>query len=171
MKKVWIYITFATLTINTVVLAQSNDDKRVTNFAIQSVLSTFSYDSLSYEKQMADLQDIFTKEGWKNFSSALNKSGNIDAVKKNNMVVSAYKNGKASIESYTQNKQSESWVVKVPAMVTYSNEYIAIDQPMTSYISIDKNNNILRIANINSEVTAPSNTKTNLPQKRANCHN
>lgn len=171
MKKFLIYTVLASVCINSAVLAQTSDDKYITNFAIQSVLSTFTYDSLSYEKQIADLQKTFTTEGWKNFSSALNQSGNIEIVKENNMVVSAYKNGDATIESYTQNKASENWVVKVPSMVTYSNEYVAIDQPMTSYISIDKSDDALRIANINSEVTAPSSTKTNLPQKRANCHN
>lgn len=171
MKKICIYTTLILISHNVTLLAQSADDTLVTNFAIQSVLSTFSYDSQSYKKQIANLKNKFTQQGWRNFSSALSKSGNVDAVIKNSMVVSAYKNGDVSIESYAQNEEFENWVVKVPTMVTYSNEYVAIDQPLVSYISIDKNNNTLRIANINSEMAAPSTTQNNLPKKRPNCHN
>ena len=63
----------------------ANDDQ-VINWATNSVISTYSYNALSYEKQMTDLSSLFTTKGWENFENALKKSGNLESVKKNQLV-------------------------------------------------------------------------------------
>jgi len=147
----------------------ANDDQ-VINWATNSVISTYSYNALSYEKQMTDLSSLFTTKGWENFEDALKKSGNLESVKKNQLVVTAYKKGQAKIISFSKDKKNDTWVVKVPLSVTYINEYIKVDQQVESYVTItSKNDKSMLIANINSSLTEPTKTMQSIPEPRANC--
>ena len=147
------------------------NDEEVLQWATSSVISTYSYNALSYEKQMDSLKNIFTTKGWSNFEEALKKSGNLESVKKNQLVVTAYKTASAKIISFSKKNKQDTWVVKVPANVTYRNEYIKVEQQIESYVTITKelDKNML-IANINSSLTSPAKSVQAIPQPRANCN-
>lgn len=162
--------TYALLTLT--VIANALPDKALITWSTNAALSTFNYDALSYQTQLENLQPIFTKQGWDNFNTALTQSGNLQTVIDNKLVVSAYKKGESSIISFKKANNTPSWVVKIPTIVSYSSEYIAIDQSLETFVSVIQTpTGDLRIDNINSTLVAPSHSASNLPKPRPGCKN
>ena len=144
-------------------------DEEVLAWASQVAVESYSYDGISYEKQFAKLKTKFTESGWKNFKDALDKSGNLDAVINNEVVVSAYRNNPAEIESYSNDNSTSIWVVKVPTQVTYINGRLKIEQDMDTYVTIGIDSSNFRIQNINSSLVAPTRSADAKPVPRPNC--
>jgi hypothetical protein len=146
-------------------------DEEVIAWATETAIAAYNYDALSYKKKFTSLKNKFTKSGWDSFETALKDSGNLETVIKNNVVVSAYRNNPAKIESFTKNTKSITWVVKVPTQVTYVNESITMKQNMETYLTIDmtSSNNIMLVQNINSTLVEPTVTAKSEPVPRPNC--
>lgn len=171
MRKPTNVLTTAVL-LSLTVIANALPDKALITWSTNAALSTFNYDALSYKTQLDNLQPIFTKKGWDNFNTALMQSGNLKTVIDNKLVASAYKNGDARIISFKQADNTPSWVIKIPTVVTYSSEYIAIDQSLETFVSIiQTSTGDLRIDNINSTLAAPRHSTSNLPKPRPGCKN
>lgn len=153
-----------------VAFADTTLNESVIHHATQSTLATYNYDALSFDKQLADMKIYFTDTGWKNFQKALQKSGNLTRVKENQMVVSAYKSQPATIESFSKNHDVNTWVVRVPTAVTYSNQYHKVEQQIDAYVTIvELSHKRMRVTNINSVLTAPERNASALPVPRKNC--
>ena len=151
-------------------LADSALNDSVIQQATQSALATYNYDALSADKQIAHMKTYFTDDGWNNFQKAMEQSGNLLLVKENQMVVSAYKTQPATIESYSKSKGINTWIVRVPAMVTYSNQYHKVEQQLDAYVTmVELSNNNIKVANINSVLTAPEQNASALPVPRKDC--
>ncbi|MEE3003585.1 MAG: DotI/IcmL family type IV secretion protein [Pseudomonadota bacterium] len=151
-------------------MADLTEDKDVINWATTAALAAFSYDALSYQTQFAKLKEKFTDKGWQSFETAIKNSGNLDTVKENKVVVSSYRAAEAKIESFTQEQNTSIWVVKVPTKVTYSNQYLQVEQDIDTYLTIAQSKDkSLKITNINSSLTAPTKTVQATPKPRANC--
>ena len=154
----------------TQVMADLIEDKDVLNWATSAALSAFSYDALSYQSQFDKLKEKFTTKGWQSFETAMNNSGNLNTVKENKVVVSSYRTAEAKIESFTQEQSTSIWVVKVPTKVTYSNQYLQVEQDIDTYLTIAQSKDkTLKITNISSSLTAPTKTVQATPKPRANC--
>ena len=157
-------------TAMSVALADNTLNESVIHQATQSALATYNYDALSSDRQLAQMKSHFTVEGWDNFQKAMHESGNLTLVKDNKMVVSAYKTTPATIESYSKNNGIDTWVVRVPAFVTYSNQYHKVEQQLDAYVTVvELANNNMKVSNINSVLTAPEQNASALPVPRKNC--
>jgi sulfite reductase beta subunit-like hemoprotein len=164
-------VTFCLCTLLGAAMADTPLNESIIHTATQSALATYNYDALSSDKQLARMKTHFTEAGWTNFEKAMRESGNLTLVKENQMVVSAYKSQPASIESYSKNQGINTWVVRVPAFVTYSNQYHKVEQQLDAYVTVvELPNNEIKVANINSVLTAPEHSASALPVPRKNCN-
>lgn len=152
-------------------ISQDNiSNAEVLAWASEVAVSSYTYNALSYTKQFANLKTKFTNDGWNNFEDALKKSGNLNEVINNGVVVSAYRSSPAEIESYSEKNSISTWVVKVPTQVTYETGYVKIEQDMDTYLTISQNNDgKLLIQNINSSLISPTRTANAIPKPRPNC--
>ena len=82
-----------------------------------AALETFSLNYKSLDNQLSKIKSCFTKQGWESFNQALKKSGNLDAIKKQQLSMSAKVDGKPEITD----QQEKSWKVTIPLAVTYQN--------------------------------------------------
>lgn len=153
-----------------IVRADNTLNETVIHQATQSALATYNYDALSYDTQLAHMKSYFTKKGWNNFMQAMEESGNLILVQENQMVVSAYKSQPAVIESYSKEQGLNTWVVRVPTLVTYSNQYHKVEQQLDAYVTVvEQPNQNMKVANINSVLTAPEINASAIPVPRHNC--
>ena len=172
MKKINKFIYIATLATTTFanISQDVNSNAEVLAWASEAAIASYTYNALSYTKQFENLKAKFTNEGWNNFEEALKKSGNLNEVINNGVVVSAFRSNPAEIESYSEKNSISTWVVKVPTQVTYENGYVKIEQDMETYLTISSNNDgKLLIQNINSSLVSPTRSANAIPKPRPNC--
>lgn len=100
--------------------SQANiEDELVTNWASKAVLQSFNFSSATIDNQLESLKACFTETGWKGFTDALQKSGNINSIKTQKLNVSSQAEGTSNIEDI---KDKNQWRVNLPIQVTYQND-------------------------------------------------
>ncbi|KTD74780.1 DotI/IcmL family type IV secretion protein [Legionella waltersii] len=94
----------------------------------------FDFNPDSLDAQMQKLQACFTDQGWLGFNSALQKSGNIEAIKTQKLHVSSQIDGQALITD----SQDGQWKVNVPLQVVYQNDKEKVTQLLTVSLTIGR---------------------------------
>lgn len=107
----------------------------VQKWATNAALQTFTMQADSLETQLTSLEKCFTKTGWEGYKSALDKSGNLNAIKTENLIVSANLSGTPSVTSDENKKQ---WTATVPLKVVYKNSKDSISQDLDVKLLIAK---------------------------------
>lgn len=130
------------------------DQNMVLQWAQQATQQSFDFDHTSIDNQMTALKACFTDQGWQSFQDALNKSGNLNAIKSLQLMVSSMVDGQGTI---TVNKDNQ-WKVTVPLQIVYQNQ----KQKLTQYLNVDlivgrKTNGDLGIMQIIAAVRPSSN--------------
>ncbi len=64
------------------------DDKEVQKFASEAINKLYKYDYRNYPEQLMAAASYFTSKGWEDYLTSFEKSGTLEAVKKNKWVVS-----------------------------------------------------------------------------------
>jgi intracellular multiplication protein IcmL len=64
------------------------DDKEVQKFASEAINKLYKYDYRNYPEQLMAAAAYFTSKGWEDYLTSFEKSGTLEAVKKNKWVVS-----------------------------------------------------------------------------------
>jgi Type-IV b secretion system, inner-membrane complex component len=98
----------------------------VLKWAAKAAEQSFNYDYNSLDKQLADLKACYTDQGWQGFKEALQKSGNLDAIKSQQLIVNATVKGQGKIVEIKENQ----WKVTLPMQVTYQNNQEKLTQPL-----------------------------------------
>ncbi len=111
----------------------------VLQWADYAVTHTFTYDYENYNEQFTKVKPCFTNTGWKSFSDAIKASGNLEALTKQELVVSAKVKGTSKVVAQFGGKQTPFWLVRVPITITYQNE----DNQKTEDINVDLNVKII----------------------------
>jgi hypothetical protein len=88
---------------------------------------SFNFDFKSFDQQLVDLKPCYTEQGWEGFNDALEKSGNINAIKSQQLTVSAMVTGETKISDIKDNQ----WKLTVPLQVVYQNDKQKLTQPLT----------------------------------------
>lgn len=83
---------------------------------------TYNYATLTHDLQSASA--YFTPEGWAAFNEALVNSGNLAAVTKKKLIVSALVEGTPTILNEQTVRGRSTWVVQIPLQVTLQNAKI-----------------------------------------------
>ena len=112
----------------------------VLQWADNAVLQTFTYDFQNYDKQFKSLKACYTTTGWDSFNVAMQKANSLKVVQDERLYVAAKINGQSELVSQTQgssdNKETPSWVVRVPLMVSYQNQDHEVSQDLYVDVTI-----------------------------------
>lgn len=104
----------------------------LTKWANHAAKSAFSYSYQSIDTDLSKLKPCFTSKGWQSFNKALTKSGNIAAIKEQQLSVTSDVVGKTTVISDTP----KNWKVVVPLTVSYKNTQQNLSQPMQVTLDI-----------------------------------
>ncbi len=96
-------------------------DYAVLQWVNSAIVAAFSYNYVNYKQELEAASEFFTPEGWKNFTSVLRKSNNLEAVSARNYVVSAEATAAPNIVFRGRIGGRYAWRIEMPIRVTYQN--------------------------------------------------
>lgn len=94
---------------------------QILQWADTAAIAAYTYSYSNWRKQLQDLSEYFTPEGWRDFINALDSSNNLDAVKSKKLIVSANTTGPAVLVKEGLFNGRYAWKVQVPLLVSYQN--------------------------------------------------
>lgn len=100
------------------------DTATITTWAEKATLQAFSFSHATIQAQLKTLKHCFTEQGWKGFSDALQKSGNIDSIQTQHLTVSSQTDGNLMVNAVKDNQ----WKAVLPIQVVYQNDKEKITQ-------------------------------------------
>ncbi|MFI4962537.1 MAG: DotI/IcmL family type IV secretion protein [Legionellales bacterium] len=103
-------------------------------WAEKAVPQAFDFDNNAIDAQLLTLQTCFTDQGWQSFNTALQKSGNVEAIKSQKLSVSSQIDGKVEL---TDSKDNQ-WKINVPLQVVYQNEKEKVTQLLHLNVTIGR---------------------------------
>lgn len=104
----------------------------VLTWSEKATTQAFDFDPTSVDAQMDKLKACFTEQGWISFSSALQKSGNIEAIKSQKLTVSSQMDGQAQLTDTKENQ----WKLTLPLQVVYQNDKEKVTQLLTVNVTV-----------------------------------
>lgn len=110
------------------------DQTLVLTWSQKAIIQAFDFNPETMDAQLQQLQACFTDQGWSSFSSALQKSGNIDAIKTQKLHVSSQVDGQAQ---FTETQEGQ-WKINIPLQVVYQNDKEKVTQLLTVTLSIGR---------------------------------
>jgi hypothetical protein len=113
------------------------DQATVLTWSQNAVIQAFTFNPVSIDEQMQKLQACFTEQGWTGFSAALQKSGNVAAIKSQNLNVSSQIDGQILIGEVKDNQ----WKFTLPLMVVYQNEKEKVSQLLSVDLTVSRKPN------------------------------
>jgi hypothetical protein len=105
------------------------DPLLVTSWTEKAVIQAFDFDPRLIDSQMQKLQACFTEQGWQGFNTAIQKSGNMEAIKSQKLTVSSQIDGQTKLLETKENQ----WKLVIPLQVVYQND----KEKVTQLLSID----------------------------------
>ena len=87
-------------------------------WAQKAAIQSFDFNPIDLDAQIEKLKPCFTDQGWQGFRDALDKSGNLGAIKSQSLTVSSQLEGTTNVISVKENQ----WKVTVPLQVVYQND-------------------------------------------------
>lgn len=113
------------------------DSALITTWAEKATLQSFSFVPATIQDQLDALKLCYTDQGWKGFNDALQKSGNIDSIKTQQLNVSSQADGVATINTVKDNQ----WKVKLPIQVVYQNDKEKVTQKLVVDVLVGRKPN------------------------------
>ncbi|ARB91989.1 DotI/IcmL family type IV secretion protein [Legionella longbeachae] len=105
------------------------DQSLVITWSEKAVTQAFDFDPNKLDEQLQKLQACFTEQGWTGFNTALQKSGNLEAIKSQKLTVSSQVMGQAIVTEAKENQ----WKLNLPLQVVYQND----KEKVTQLLNID----------------------------------
>lgn len=110
------------------------DKTLVQSWSEKAVLQSFTFSPATIDDQMKKLQSCFTDQGWTGFSTALQKSGNIEAIKAQKLTVSSQLDGDVQMG---ESKESQ-WKFTLPLQVVYQNDKEKVTQLLDINLTVGR---------------------------------
>ncbi len=104
----------------------------ILSWAEHAVTQSFDFNLASLDTQLQKLQSCYTQKGWVGFTAALQKSGNLDAIKTQNLMVSSTLDGQAQLLHANDNQ----WKITLPLKVVYHNDIEEETHFLNIYLTI-----------------------------------
>lgn len=101
----------------------------ISTWAEKAAMQSFSFNPSAVDQEMNELKLCYTDQGWQGFNDALQKSGNIDAIKTQHLTVSSQIDGEIKMNPAKENE----WKVTVPLQVVYQND----KEKLTQLLSVE----------------------------------
>lgn len=105
-------------------------------WANQAAISAYTYNFVTYRKELQAASAFFTPKGWSSFQSALRTSNNLDAVKAKKLIVSAVATGAPIILKEEVVNGIYTWRVQMPMLVTFQSASEISQQRLMVVMSI-----------------------------------
>lgn len=105
--------------------------KTLVEWANYAAAAAFDYDYENIDKKLSNLKPCFTKSGWQSFNKAMTKSGNIAAIKEQQLSVNSSIKGKTLMVDSTP----KEWKITVPLTVNY----VSKEQSMAQQLKVTLN--------------------------------
>lgn len=90
----------------------------------KAVVQSFDYNSNNIDYKLQNLKTCFTDIGWVGYTTALDQSGNLAAIRAQKLNVSSQVDSPATVSVIKENQ----WKVKLPIEVVYQNQQDKITQ-------------------------------------------
>lgn len=133
------------------------DEELVKKWAENAAIQSFDFNSDSIDTQLQKLKSCYTAKGWQHFKNALDKSGNIEAIKSQNLRMSSKVSGQTKIIA-TRNNQ---WNMELLLQVVYQNKQIKVIKFLTVDLTMErKPSGDFGIARIIATLNDPANANT-----------
>ncbi|HAU0827761.1 TPA: type IV secretion protein IcmL [Legionella pneumophila] len=136
----------------------------VLTWSEKAIIQSFDFDPATVDAQLQKLQACFTDQGWLSFNSALQKSGNLDAIKSQKLHVSSQIDGQPQVTEAIENQ----WKIIIPLQVVYQNDKekvtqllnvnVTVGRKITGDLGINQMIAVPRTATNTSQTNSPSNT-------------
>lgn len=106
----------------------------LTIWAEKTAVQSFEFNPTTIDNELNELKFCYTDPGWQSFNDALQKSGNIDAIKSQHLTVSSQVDGEVKINMTKDNQ----WKAIVPLQVVYQNNQEKLTQLLTIELLIGR---------------------------------
>lgn len=101
----------------------------ITTWAKKALVQSFQFAPDKVNSELEALKSCYTEQGWNAFNEALKTSGNLEAIRANNLNVSSQVDG----EIHVENIKDKQWKVSMPLKVTYQNK----DKQLLQALNVD----------------------------------
>jgi hypothetical protein len=134
----------------------------ITTWAEKAAVQSFNFTPANIQTQLEMLKSCYTEQGWKGFGDALQKSGNVESIKAQQLNVSSQLDGMSNINTVKDGQ----WKVTLPLQVVYQNDKEKVTQRLSVSILVGrKPSGDLGIMQLVAtarpdETTAPTNSPT-----------
>nr|WP_241480505.1 DotI/IcmL family type IV secretion protein [Legionella norrlandica] len=118
----------------------------------KATTQSFDFEPNTVDSQLQKLQACFTDQGWQSFNSALQKSGNLDAIKSQSLHVSSQIDGQPQITEALGNQ----WKITLPLQVVYQNDKEKVTQLLNVNLTVGRK--ITGDLGINQMIATPRTT-------------
>lgn len=140
----------------------------VTSWSEKATIQAFDFNPASLDSQIQKLQTCFTEQGWTGFNSALQKSGNLEAIKTQKLTVSSQVDGQIQVTEAKDNQ----WKMTLPLQVVYQNDKEKVTQLLSINLTVGRKINgdlgiMQMIATPRVHVDAQQPTGSNTPTNPA----
>jgi hypothetical protein len=105
------------------------DPATLATWVEKAATQSFDFDYNTIDTQLTALKPCFTDQGWLGFNEALQKSGNLNAIRTQQLTVSSMIEAPATIAEAQENQ----WKVALPLQVVYQND----KEKLTQHLSIE----------------------------------
>ncbi|WP_051131811.1 DotI/IcmL family type IV secretion protein [Legionella tunisiensis] len=106
----------------------------IINWTQQAVMQSFDFNFASMDTQLEKLQACYTENGWVKFKSALQNSGNMDAIKTQNLAVSSQIDGQAQLIEF----KDYLWKINLPLRVVYQSDEQRVTHFLNVYLTVGR---------------------------------
>lgn len=103
------------------------DQSLISTWAGKAAVQSFDFNPAAIDTELTELKNCYTDQGWQGFNEALQKSGNIEAIKSQHLTVSSLVDGEVKIIPVKDNQ----WKATVPLQVVYQNDKEKLTQLLT----------------------------------------
>ncbi len=110
------------------------DQSLVLTWSEKAVVQAFDFEPAAVDTQMQKLKVCFTEQGWTGFNSALEKSGNIEAIKTQKLTVSSQVDGQPQVTEAKENQ----WKITLPLQVVYQNDKEKVTQLLNVNLTVGR---------------------------------
>lgn len=110
------------------------DQSFVVTWSEKAVTQSFDFNPINIDNQVLKLKACFTDQGWTGFNSALQKSGNIEAIKTQKLTVSSEIDGQTQVTEAKDNQ----WKLTLPLHVVYQNDKEKVTQLLSINLTISR---------------------------------
>ncbi len=97
----------------------NQSDAAIAQWANQAAIAAYTYNFVSYRKDLQAASEFFTADGWQQFMQALKSSNDLDAVITKKLIVSAVATGAPVILQKGELNGRYSWRLQMPLLVTF----------------------------------------------------